>query len=241
MSNKIIRDTADSRLERLTLSSLTDFQGDLKSLSEDSFNRLSKSIINKGFFVPLAVWTEKKTKIKRILDGHQRVRVLTKLAEEGWVIPELPVLNVEAKDEQEAKDKLLLLVSQFGKVEKQGLYEYLNIAGLDEKTVLTDYDLPEVDGMKFLDEFYNDLSADPLAGDPEPVTEGEEPLENGVHEGMPEGAPVSGVKMLQLFFNEETHLEAMNMIAKLQIDYDKNNATDVVFEALRREFSRRQG
>lgn len=49
-------------------------------------------------------------------------------------------------------------------------------------------------------------------------------------------APVSTVKMVQLFFNDETEQKFRAMIKELQPEYNKDNITDTVFAVVEREF-----
>ena len=92
-------------------------QGDLKSLSDVNYEKLKNSIINQGFSFPLLVW-ENKDKLYSI-DGHQRCRVLGKMAEDGYNIPKIPCCFAEAKTMREAKLKVLSASSSFGKIEEQ--------------------------------------------------------------------------------------------------------------------------
>jgi hypothetical protein len=88
------------------------FQGELKELSEREYNKLKKSITENGLIVPFFVWSE----TGKLLDGHQRLRVFTR---EGWVM-DVPVVYVSAVDELDAKRKLLVISSQYGKVTQEG-------------------------------------------------------------------------------------------------------------------------
>ena len=49
-------------------------------------------------------------------------------------------------------------------------------------------------------------------------------------------APISTVKMVQLFFNDETEQKFRAMIKELQPEYNKDNITDTVFAVVEREF-----
>jgi hypothetical protein len=51
-----------------------------------------------------------------VLDGHQRDRVLRRLKAQGYSVPALPIAFIEAKDEAEARKKILLLSSQCGEM-----------------------------------------------------------------------------------------------------------------------------
>ena len=49
-------------------------------------------------------------------------------------------------------------------------------------------------------------------------------------------APISTVKMVQLFFNDETEKKFRAMVKELQPEYNKDNITDTVFAIVEREF-----
>ena len=58
------------------------FQGDLKKLSEENFNKLRGKILNSGFnFAPHVFKTDNGY---FILDGHQRIHVLKQLIKQGY-------------------------------------------------------------------------------------------------------------------------------------------------------------
>lgn len=134
---------------------LTPFQGDLKSLTERNFGRLKRSLLEYGFSSPIHVWRceeklgEKKVVKLYTLDGHQRCRVLGKLEEEGYEIPKVPVVYVEAKDYHEAKKILLTHASQYGAVEQQGLYELIHQADLSPEAIRDTIAFADFDMDKF--------------------------------------------------------------------------------------------
>lgn len=98
---------------------LIPFQKNLKDLSEKDYKRLLKSLTEFGFIVPIFIW--KKDGKNFILDAHQRCRVLTKENIEPY---ELPYVEIEAETEQEAKKKLLVISSQYGKITQEGMDEF---------------------------------------------------------------------------------------------------------------------
>lgn len=104
------------------LASLETIQGDLKELSEQNYNKLRQRIETKGFDAPLFVWQNK------VLDGTQRCRVLGSMVVDGWELPGglVPVCAIEAKDLEEAKDRLLGYVSQYGRLTEDGLSAFLD-------------------------------------------------------------------------------------------------------------------
>tara|TARA_R100000808_G_scaffold12855_1_gene31746 strand:+ start:519 stop:1814 length:1296 start_codon:yes stop_codon:yes gene_type:complete len=153
------------KLDRVPLDQIEPFQGDLKSLSETEYGKLKQSMMEKGFVAPVFAWKNGGDKWK-LLDGHQRVRILER---EKWEIDDgIPVVEISADNEKDAKEKLLTIVSRYGRVDGQGLYEFVADSGIDLDT-WTVPDLPDLDIDAWLDEFIRD----PIApqGDPDEVPE----------------------------------------------------------------------
>lgn len=117
----------------IELSQLQPFQKDLKKLKRVNFEKLRKSIIQKGFIAPFFIWKDKDE--NKLLDGHQRMRVLKVLQKEGYEIPLLPCIFIEANSEADAKEKLLHITSQFGSFFHAGTFEF--IKDLDMKKLNT--------------------------------------------------------------------------------------------------------
>ena len=155
----------EGKLDRVPLDQLEEFQGNLKSLGKTEYAKLKQSITEKGFCVPCFAWRNGSDKWK-LLDGHQRVRVIRN---EGWEIDGgIPIVEIAAEDERDAKEKLLAIVSRYGRVEGQGLYEFLDGTGIDlEQWAVPD--LPDLDLDAWLDEFVRDPEVP--QGDPEAVPE----------------------------------------------------------------------
>ena len=108
----------------LPFDSLENFQGNLKKITKQNLDKLKKRIIRDGINVPLFVWRENDW--CRILDGHQRLKALQSLREDGYIIPMIPVCYIEAEDEKDARQKLLGITSQFGEFEIEELSEWIN-------------------------------------------------------------------------------------------------------------------
>lgn len=136
----------------LALDDLTVLQGELKSLSTVNYNKLKKEILELGFSSPIHVWVNND--VNYILDGTQRCRTLRKMVEEGYGVPALPVVSVEARDINEAKRKVLALTSQYGKIEGDGLYEFLNDTDISITDIEESFHFPELNIEKFKEEFY---------------------------------------------------------------------------------------
>ena len=101
---------------------ITEFQGGLKIRDEADIEKAKTSILKYGWSFPFFVWVSGKTNY--CLDGHARIKVLKALEEEGYLIPELPVVYIQAKNRTEAKQKLLRLNSNFGHFTKESVLEF---------------------------------------------------------------------------------------------------------------------
>jgi hypothetical protein len=121
------------------------FQGGMKSLSEEDYQKLKKAILDKGFSFPVFVWRDGRTFY--IVDGHQRLLAVLRMIDEGWTVQggKLPVDWIEARNRKEAKEKLLLAMSQYGKYTEKSLMEYIDDAGLDLGEINLTIDLPGID------------------------------------------------------------------------------------------------
>lgn len=106
-------------------------QGDLKDLSDKNYNKLRNLLIQHGFKVPLFLWKhiEDNVLYYYLLDGHQRVRIMTK---EDMQPYDVPYVLIAANDINDAKRQLLEISSQYGSIRQ------------DELDIFT-ADLPEAD------------------------------------------------------------------------------------------------
>lgn len=119
------------------IESFNNFQGNLKKLDKKNLKKLKESIVKKGFTAPLFIWQ------KNILDGHQRKTALESLKDDGYTIPDVPFVEIEAESEKEAKEILLTYVSQYADVTNSGLEDFIKEAGLNalELDTFTNLDL----------------------------------------------------------------------------------------------------
>lgn len=125
---------------------LQDFQGELKDLDEKSYNKLLRVLTKKGFRVPFYYWTDPDDGLKYTLDGHQRQRVFRREEvqnEKGGY--EFPAISIYAKDRREAKEQLLEISSQYGKITQEGYDAFAyDLDGYDDSQfdALPDYSIP---------------------------------------------------------------------------------------------------
>ena len=95
--------------------SLEWLQGDLKELSDESFNKLKQSLKKNDFIMPFNVWNNGKT---WILDGHHRKRALAELEKEGFKSPSmLPANFIDCKNKKEASKLVLVYSSIYASAE----------------------------------------------------------------------------------------------------------------------------
>lgn len=125
----------------LPFEQIQDFQGALKSRSEEDIDHLISSIERHGFSFPFFVWRQPDGTCS-CLDGHGRCMALAKMREQGYEIPELPVVYIDAKDEAEARTKLIQINVTSGRFTQFGFTELVkDIPDLD----FTDYHYPDLD------------------------------------------------------------------------------------------------
>lgn len=117
--------------DTMKLEDMTVLQGNLKARTDDDYAKIKKSILKYGFSFPAFIWVEKKTKTNYLIDGTGRYSALKQMQEEGYIIPELPIVYIQAKDKAEAKNKLLRLNSQYGKMSRDSVLEFASDIELD--------------------------------------------------------------------------------------------------------------
>ena len=119
----------------LPIDQLLEFQGSLKRLTQKNREKLIGSICERGFIAPIFVWDDSGD--YRLLDGHQRLKTLLWMRENGWDIPMIPVDIIEAENEQDAKKKLLAITSQYGEFDLDGFIEFTSDIEIDDTIRLT--------------------------------------------------------------------------------------------------------
>lgn len=85
----------------------------MKKLSKKNLEKLKKRIVDSGFCAPFFIWDDGSGSL-RIIDGHQRRTALVALEADGYSIPPLPVDYIHAETEEEAREILLSVSSQYG-------------------------------------------------------------------------------------------------------------------------------
>lgn len=157
--------SAVDKMSHEDLDDLTDFQGSLKDLSVDNYEKLKVSIMKLGFSFAVHAWESPEGKLF-ILDGHQRIRTMKKMREDGFDIPKIPVVMVKANNFKEAKEKVLAGTSQYGEMTGQGLYEFIGESGLDWRDIVQENRFPEIEFTEFAEEFYGETGIGSGGGSP---------------------------------------------------------------------------
>ena len=123
--------------DTLPIDRILEFQGGLKELSKENEKKLRNSILKFGFIAPLFLWDDHGE--WRLLDGHQRLKTLLKMREEGYDIPMLPVDYIEADSEEDAKRKLLHITSQYGEFTLDGFENFtFGLDGFEDIRLVND-------------------------------------------------------------------------------------------------------
>lgn len=115
--------------QTLTLSELTEFQGELKARTEGDYEQIQSSIRKYGIAFPFFVWNNGDNNY--VLDGHGRLGALQRMAHNDENVPPLPVVYVEADDAIQAKNLLLRLNSRYGEITADGMKEFLSDVDAD--------------------------------------------------------------------------------------------------------------
>jgi hypothetical protein len=150
---QLIRVACDVK-DHLPLDQITPFQGDLKTLLKEDYERLRKEILDTGFAFPMYIW--KSENKFYLIGGHQRVRALKTMRDEGFQVPLIPVVYVYADSYQQAKRRILQDASQYGTVERQGLYELMIDIQMDPGDFASSFKLPELNIPSFNAEYFLD-------------------------------------------------------------------------------------
>jgi len=113
----------------LALESIKEFQGSLKNRTKKDIEKIQQSLLKYGFSMPFFIWNNSGNNY--CLDGHGRYKALSNLQKKGYDLPQFPVVFVKAKNEIEAKKKLLLINSHYGNITQRGLEDFISVENID--------------------------------------------------------------------------------------------------------------
>ncbi len=124
--------------ELLSLDSLEEFQGEMKTRSESDVVKILRSVRDYGFSFPF--FYAHLDDHRYVLDGHGRLLALQIFRQLGGEVPRLPACRVDAEDIDDAKQKLLRLNSRYGTIDLEGLKDFVDGLEVD----VDDLQLPDI-------------------------------------------------------------------------------------------------
>lgn len=127
----------------LRLSDLNAFQEDIKVLTDENYVRMKEEILQDGFSFSPHVFLDSEGKAW-LLDGHQRRTCLERMEKEGFQIPIIPCMEVEAESLEHARRLVLAAASQFGTFRVNKLAEFAKKTGLEPIKLTQRFALPSV-------------------------------------------------------------------------------------------------
>ena len=215
--------------ERLALSQIKPLQGGLKVLAKERLEKLKKSIKKFGFSFPILVWENQEDGLVHCIDGHQRLLALADMQKEGWFIPQLPIVFINAANVAEAKSKVLAVASQYGKFNENGLVEFLDF-DISAEDLVSTFEIPDFD----ISDFVGAHVLEPEAEEPEKiiVSEHQRSKESNVE------ANINQVKQVQLFLSQEDHEKFLQQAAFMIQNDNYKNLTEAVVGAMNEKFNR---
>lgn len=146
---------------------LVGLQGKIKFIRKDNLERLSRSIIEHGISAPFFIYRAQKRDY--IVDGHMRITALRSLEQDGHEIPErVPVDYVHARTLKEAREKLLVISSQYGDFDSDGVSDFMK--GMSKK-LYGEIRLPTIE---------IPMAQEPYFGDAPSLDEYMEPVKEGM-------------------------------------------------------------
>lgn len=132
------------------LTDLHPFQEDMKVLEEENYQKLKNNILEDGFSFAPHVFTAEDGSLW-ILDGHQRYACLKRMEEEGYPVPTIPCMEVDAENLEHARRLVLEAASQFGTFKVTKVVDFVKKAGLEINAAVSRFALPAVKLEKFTD------------------------------------------------------------------------------------------
>ena len=131
------------------LADLEPFQGELKTLDKKNYKKLRANLEQYGIRFPVFFWRHQGHTFT--IDGHQRALVLKDMIKDGWFLEDnaVPGVPIEADDQLQAKQLILLATSQYGKTDPDALYEFLHAAEIDFQQIKQYMDVPGINLERF--------------------------------------------------------------------------------------------
>ena len=118
-----------------TLDNLFEFQGELKKRTKKDIDKIKKSIKKHGFVAPFFYFVKDGKNF--VLDGHGRLQACRELISDGIFFEgAFPCVEIKIDTEEEAKEILLKINSQYGKMTKESIIDFIGDIDMD----LTNFD-----------------------------------------------------------------------------------------------------
>lgn len=130
-------------IANLQLEQLNEFQEEIKILTEEKYASLKEEILADGFDFAPHVWMDSEGAFW-LLDGHQRRTCLTRMKGEGFRIPTIPCVEVQAESLEHARRMVLAGTSQYGTFQPKKITDFIKKTGLSNEQLLMRFHLPEV-------------------------------------------------------------------------------------------------
>lgn len=111
----------------------------LKSGLDRDITKLENAIINRGFNFPFFLWANHSY----IIDGAGRVAALSNMEQTGWVVPDLPVVEIYADSYEQAKKMVLQASSEHGFITQESFAAFVEDINLED--ILSEISFPDVD------------------------------------------------------------------------------------------------
>lgn len=136
--------------EYIDINDLVPFQGKLKSITSDDFNKLKRSLIKDGLPLGFHIWKDKGKNF--IMDGHHRQVVMKSLRDDGYFIAPVPCNPIIASSKKEAAKAILVSNSKYAKMSENSISDYMieHELSIDD---LLELDIPELN----MDDFKIDI------------------------------------------------------------------------------------
>lgn len=195
---------------------LEEFQGGLKDLPKENYERLKKEITESGFAFPLFVWSHEGRQF--VIGGHQRLRTLKTMRRIEYTIPAVPVIDIQADSEREAKRRVLQDASSYGVVNEDGFLEFLSDSQFELDFAESSFRLPDIKWDRFFES--NSPEVNP---DSEAVSEQRSASED--------------VKQVVLKFDLENHARFVRFCEVLGHKYQVTSVTDTILKSLETDFN----
>lgn len=137
----------------------------LKETKDRDVSKLKNAILKSGFNFPFFIWDGQEY----ILDGAGRVEALKALEREGFDIPDLPFVAIQAETLEEAKALVLQVSSQHGIISQESFQVFSE--GLDLSTLEDMVSFPDIDFGKSVNftVFESDQDPDDIPEPPQEV------------------------------------------------------------------------